>query len=71
MCKHEKFVTESKITRLHDEGKEDEFRADISIHCAECLKPFEFVGLPLGYSSNFPTANLDRTELRTPIKPII
>ena len=66
------FETGAKVARLHEEGKPEVisgFRLDLIVKCKDCGLPFEFVGLPGGYSILSPTTNIDGTELRCPITP--
>lgn len=71
-CKHEIFQCNADITRLTD-GDDPEkvtgYSADIRVKCVQCGLPFEFVGVPGGYSPGQPMVNFDATELRAPIRP--
>lgn len=70
-CKHMEFETGTRVARLHD-GNPDVitgFMLDIVIRCKDCGLPFEFVGVPGGYSPGQPMCNFDSTELSAPIKP--
>ena len=51
MCEHEEFECHSAIGRLsrEDGGPITLYCADIKVNCRQCGKPFEFVGLPLGF----------------------
>lgn len=72
-CKHEQFMTESKVFRLTDDVDSDKitgYCADITIHCSQCMKPFQFIGLPMGLSKSYPTTCPEGIELRVPIKPV-
>lgn len=71
-CKHERFMTESKVTRLTDvEGGEvTGYSIDIQVHCSDCMKPFQFIGLPMGMSPTYPTTCPEGVEARMPIKPV-
>lgn len=70
-CKHEKFMAQCNVTRLTEtEGREvNGYTADLTIICAECKTPFEFTGVPNGYSHSSPMASIDFKELRIPIRP--
>ena len=73
MCKHENFQAVVKVCRLVDEKGESQvnaFVAEINVVCMECMLPFEWVGLPVGYSGVQPMTSLDATELRAPLKPV-
>jgi len=71
MCEHKDFRGDIKVARLTSEGSTaiTGFFADIRINCAECGQPFEFVGIPGGFSFYEPRLSVDSTELRAPIKP--
>ena len=70
-CEHKNFKSITKVGRItNDAGEVYRYTADIEIHCEDCMMPFQFVGLPNGLSPNYPTANIEGTELRQPIKPI-
>ena len=66
-CRHEDFVANVAVNRLEDTGG---FAADITIRCAECQKPFQFLGLPGGLSPDKPTVSADCPEARMPIAPL-
>jgi hypothetical protein len=71
-CKHERFLTSSKVFRLKESDESEEitgYSADIKIHCTECGQAFEFIGVPMGHSPIQPMVNADCTELRIPIRP--
>lgn len=70
-CEHNKFNASADIGRLskEDGGPVTHYCADIKIACAECGKPFEFIGLPLGCSGYRPTVSMDGLELRAPLMP--
>lgn len=72
MCKHENFradVGVGRISASEDDSTIVGFSADITIRCIDCNKPFEFVGLPMGYSPMQPMCSVDGTEARMPIMP--
>lgn len=72
MCKHENFHATVSVGRLAaDESGEKivGFTADIKVHCVDCETPFEFLGLPMGYSPVQPMCSVDGTEARMPLKP--
>lgn len=66
MCEHNVFTANVTVNRLEDSGG---FAADITIRCAECQVPFQFLGLPGGLTPDKPTASVDLTEARMPIAP--
>jgi hypothetical protein len=71
MCQHEQFEVMAKVVRLTDgdNGPVTGYTADIRIKCVQCEMPFEFIGVPGGYSPSQPMVNFDGTELRAPIRP--
>lgn len=71
-CQHHNFQANVAVGRLAaDESGEKivGFSADITVKCSDCGKPFEFVGLPMGYSPIQPMCSVDGTEARMPLKP--
>lgn len=70
-CQHEQFECVAKIGRLTDgdDGPVTGYAADIRIRCIQCGMPFEFIGVPGGYSPAQPMVSFDATELRAPIRP--
>lgn len=71
-CEHKNFKVQAKVTRLTE--SEDSkivtgYHLDVEVFCTDCFKPFEFIGLPHGYSPGYPTINIEATECRMPIKP--
>lgn len=72
MCEHLSFKAQLDVIRLTDNsGNVTGYTTDISVHCAECMKPFEWVGVPGGVSPAHPCVSADGLELRAPIRPII
>jgi hypothetical protein len=71
-CEHLNFQANVKVTRLTDNENENVvtgYSADMKICCVDCGIPFEFIGVPGGYSPIQPMVSFDATELRVPIKP--
>lgn len=70
-CQHFNFVGSVRVGRLTDgdDGPVNGYTADIKIKCHDCGLPFEFIGVPGGYSPGQPMCNFDATELRAPIRP--
>ncbi len=72
MCEHQNFTANVSVGRLAaDESGEKivGFSADIAVKCLDCGVPFEFIGLPMGYSPTQPMCSVDGTEARMPLKP--
>lgn len=66
------FECRASVTRLTAEDDTEKitgYTTDIKVSCAECGLPFEWIGVPGGYSPAQPMVNFDATELRAPIKP--
>ncbi len=74
MCDHKNFKAQVDVTRLTDIDDPEKitgYTTDITVMCADCFKPFRWVGVPGGYSPNQPMVSADGLELRAPIKPVI
>ncbi len=71
-CLHEKFQSNCRIGRLTEveSGPVTSYTMDVEVHCAECMMPFQFIGLPGGVNPSFPTVSADNLEARIPIKPL-
>lgn len=72
-CEHKNFKTTARIGRITENEESDKvlyYHADVEIHCADCMKPFRFVGLPGGFNPKRPTVSVDGLELRVPIEPL-
>lgn len=72
-CQHMNFHVQANVGRLQ-RSEEDKtivgFTMDVTVKCTDCDKPFEFIGLPMGYSPNQPMCSVDGIEARMPIKPV-
>jgi hypothetical protein len=66
ICEHKKFQVKADVNRLEDSGQ---FQLDVKVICMQCLKPFEFIGLPVGLNLNGAAISFDGTEARLAIKP--
>lgn len=56
-----------RIDFLEDTGR---FVADVNIECADCGRPFQFLGLPLGLNLDGATMNVDGQTARLAIAPV-
>ncbi len=65
-CAHENFSANVNVARLVDTGR---FSADVTISCADCGQPFQFMGLKPGISTREPMVSPDALEARMPICP--
>ena len=66
MCDHKNFKANVAINRLEDSGR---FMADVTVRCAECDLPFEFMGLEPGLNLNGAAVSIDGLELHIAISP--
>lgn len=67
MCKHDKdHKVECKVACLEDTGG---FMFEVRVTCAECGKPFQFLGLPPGLNLQGATVSIDGQELNIAICP--
>ncbi|TIR78836.1 MAG: hypothetical protein E5X15_10485 [Mesorhizobium sp.] len=65
-CKHMNFGASVAVNRLEDTGR---FMADVTIRCADCNEPFQFIGLEPGLKMNGATVSIDGLEARLAISP--
>ncbi len=70
-CRHEDFNAIVTVRRVseHEGGPVTGFVAEIEISCAGCNLPFEFKGLPTGYSKENPIVSTDFKKAMLPIVP--
>lgn len=70
-CEHQNFHALVRVGRISkDEGGPiTAYMADITVKCAECQQPFEFVGVPMGLSYDGPMCSPNMQELRIPLTP--
>lgn len=63
-------VAVSRVLDDADPAKVKYFHADIRVKCADCGKPFEWVGLEkCGLSAYEPMVDVTAQELRAPLTP--
>lgn len=68
ICEHDNFSSTVVVNRL--EGAQDMgFIADVKINCADCGRPFVFLGLPKGAALKGAAVSFDAREARLAIKP--
>ena len=65
-CKHEDFNAKVLVTHLENTGG---FMADVTIECAQCGEPFQFLGLPAGINLQGAAVSIDGLELCVAIAP--
>ena len=70
-CEHKDFIASVAVNRLEDTpgGAITGFAADVHVQCADCNKPFRFLGMPGGLYFEHPAVSVDGTEARLPIAP--
>ncbi len=70
-CQHRNFVVTGRVGRLlnTEETEVIDWILEVEVHCADCMMPFLFKGLPGGLLKDSPTANVENTEARMPIEP--
>ena len=66
MCEHKEFKSTVKINRFTDRP---EMSAEISINCADCGEPMQFIGLPIGLALRGAAVSPDGVEARLAIVP--
>lgn len=73
ICNHKSFAAKCEVSRLvkptNKSDIADDYTMDVTVKCAECGMPFEFIGVPAGISFKHPTVSADFKELRVPIRP--
>lgn len=65
-CAHMEFQAEVRVARLVDSGR---FNAEVRIWCAQCRKPFQFLGLEPGIDLSGARVSLDGLEANLAICP--
>lgn len=65
-CKHEHFKAHVAVARIEDKGR---FMADVTVRCAQCNLPFQFLGLEAGLDMNGARVSVDGLEARLAICP--
>lgn len=65
-CKHMNFEAKVGVARLEDVGG---FMAEIRIHCADCMQPFQFLGLEPGCDTQGARVSVDGLEANIAIVP--
>lgn len=65
-CAHMEFAAEVRVARLEDIGG---FNAEVRIRCADCNRPFQFLGLQPGIDLAGARVSLDGLEANLAISP--
>lgn len=70
-CQHEAFEATVEVNRLMkaSDGPVTGYSASVTIWCADCREPFQWIGVPIGLSPRSPAVSLDGRELRAPLRP--
>ena len=66
-CNHDRFQASVNVHRMKDSN--EEFRADIQVHCSVCGERFTFLGVPRTVSEYTPFIDTAGTVLHAPIRP--
>lgn len=67
-CRHNKAHRANvRIDYLEDAGR---FMADVKIECADCGRPFQFLGLPLGLNLAGAAMDVEGQTARLAIAPV-
>jgi len=66
-CPHMAFTASVGVARLEDTGQ---FQAHVKIECAQCHRPFQFLGLPLGLDLRGAAMSADGQEAHLAIAPV-
>jgi hypothetical protein len=66
MCEHHNFSANVNVVRLEDTKQ---FMAEITVKCAECGKPFQFLGLSPGLDTGGASVSVDGLEAQIAICP--
>lgn len=77
-CKHEQFRIGADIGSILKDGQDSTnpneepayYSASIKVSCSHCGDPFEFVGLPFGFSPYRPTVSIDSQTLSVSVMPV-
>lgn len=72
-CKHDQFRISADITPVGESPDKPEVlyrSASIQVNCLHCGDPFEFVGLPFGFSPYRPTVSIDGQTLSVSVMPV-
>lgn len=71
-CPHMNFAATVNVGRHLDNETETHvvgYSAEVHIKCAECGKPFQFLGLPMGVDTHGARVSVDGLEARLAISP--
>lgn len=71
-CQHMNFAANVSVGRHLDDKTETHvvgYSAEITVKCAECGKPFQFLGLPMGVDTHGARVSVDGLEARLAISP--
>lgn len=65
-CKHVNFKCDCKVGRMEDTGR---FILEVQVRCADCAKPFQFLGLQPGMDFDGARVSIDGLEMIVGITP--
>lgn len=68
-CEHQNFTAIVNVNRINreDGGPVVAYSTDITVACRDCGQPFEWFGLPNGFSYYQPTISLDAKTIHIPL----
>jgi hypothetical protein len=71
MCEHMNFAARVNVIRMsHEEGGPiTGYMSEITINCADCGKPFQFLGLEAGLDTQGARVGVDGLEARIALCP--
>lgn len=69
-CAHFNFAAQVNVGRLTNrDGEVTQFVADVTIHCADCGRKMQFLGLPAGMDTQGATMSVDGLEAHLALCP--
>lgn len=71
VCLHEEFEAHCDVVRLRKVASAEvkAFVLEASVHCSQCGRRFEFLGIPVGLDPDKAGVSPDRMKLRVPLVP--
>ena len=69
-CEHHNFAASVAVGRLTNrDGVVSNFTAEVTVHCADCGRKMQFLGLPAGVDTQGATVSVDGLEARLALSP--
>lgn len=71
-CMHQDFIANVSVNRITkgEGGPVESYIADVKVECAQCHRPFQFLGLELGLHMRGARMSVDGQEARLAIAPV-